>query len=653
MRKEMLLLCACVWLAASNGFALGRTVQGPAAKADQLEALLAKIGRYNYGASREAFVDFSDYLSTQLADRKRVSAVEKRLIQFLDSNVSLAAKDFICRHLSLIASEASVPVLSKLIQDPRTCEMSRSVLEKIPGQAADKALREALLKVNDEQRAGVITSIGFRRDRRAVRLLTPLLTSPDTVDAAAAALARIGDREAIDALFSAKTTADEWIRGRVQEALMNWADERLAEGRRQAAFAVYRDMAFASEPDQIRIAGLQGLARAGGAGVIPMLLSALVEAEPPVQAAALRILVQFRTPVVTRELVKTFPSLPEITKVRLLTALTDRNDRAALSFVMGEAKKGSDPVRAAALRVLARLGDASCVSLLSATAANSKGAVQEAARSSLYRLPGPEVDQAILSALPSAALPVKLELLRAVAERGIAGASPILAEALRDSQPEVRLEALKGLVEVGVEADVPPLLAFLASTEIDAERDQAARAAASACRRSGGKGLDQVIAGYSSATRSQVREALVAVIGSVGSKDGLPLLAGALKDSDPAVRRAAIRALGEWPDAEPLSDLLAAARDASLPAHHVLALRIYLKLLALPSDRPDVESVRLVASALETARDPELKRAALVVLPRFVCQQAVDLAVAAAVDPALKAEADQAVRRLKESIGYR
>ncbi|RPJ57039.1 MAG: HEAT repeat domain-containing protein, partial [Acidobacteria bacterium] len=156
---------------------------------------------------------------------------------------------------------------------------------------------------------------------------------------------------------------------------------------------------------------------------------------------------------------------------------------------------------------------------------------------------------------------------------------------------------------------------------------------------------------YSSATGSAARQALVAVVGNVGSREGLPLLTGALKDSDTAVRRAAILALGEWPDVEPLSDLLATARDESVAAHHVLALRSYLKLVSLPVERPAAESVRLVSNAIQTARDPELKKAALAVLPRFVCQEAVDAATAAAADPAVKAEADQAVKRLKEAMG--
>jgi len=335
MTKRWLKLAfsACLLLTGFN--ALGFQKSAKPIETDELDTLLAKVGRYNYGASREALVDLADCLSRQLSDPKRVSALEKRLIQFLDSDVTLAAKDVICRHLAVIASEASVPVLSKLIQKPSTSEMSRCVLEKIPGEAADRALRGALATLDDEHRVGVISSLGARRDRKAVRLLIPLLESPETVDATAAALARIGDGEAVDALLSAKTTADERVRGKVQEALMDWADERLAEGRNRGAFLIYREMAFMSELDHIRIAGLQGLLKSAGAGAIPTLLSALTDGELNVQAAVLKLLVQLQTQGVTKQLIKAYPTLPELTKVRLLSALGDVKDGASLSFVMG------------------------------------------------------------------------------------------------------------------------------------------------------------------------------------------------------------------------------------------------------------------------------------------------------------------------------
>jgi len=648
-------LMACLFVVPPSGGPLraiaSNGIDDP--KAAELSKLLGAVAQYEHGASREVLEDLSEYVRPRLADKKQVSALEKAFIQFLDSSSSVAGKDVISRHLAVIATDSSVPVLRKLLQNPSTCEMARLVLEKIPGEAADKAFREALLTVGYPYRVGLIDSIGLRRDRKAARLLAPLLFVSDTADAAGNALARIGDREAVDALLSAKTTADERRRAKVQEALMNWADERIAEGKNQAAYLIYRDAVFASEPAQTRVAGLAGLWKAAGVAAVPTLLSALTGGDEQVSRAALRLLFQCQLPDVTRHLIKAYPDLPESAKVQLLAGLADRNDRSASSFVKEVAKSGSDPVRAAGLQALGRLGDASCIQLLAGTAGESSGIVQQAARESLYRMPGQDVDRAIVKALPTASPPIKVELLRAIGERGTREASPALAEAIRDPGPEVRREALKALREVGTEGDLPALLAFVASTEEPGERTEAARTLASACRRSG-SGVNQVVNTCSSSTRPEVKEALVGVLGGVGSKEGLPLLKKALNDSEVTVRRAAILALGEWPDAEPMPDLLAAAAAAaSLPAHHVLAVRSYLKLLALPAERPSAESVRLVAKAIDTSRDPELKKAALAILPRFVCQEAVELASSAATDPALKAEADQALARLKDALAYR
>ncbi|HXK60403.1 MAG TPA: HEAT repeat domain-containing protein [Acidobacteriota bacterium] len=623
------------------------------AEADRLPALLAKVAVYEYGSSREALEELSGYVGDRLSDRKQMASIEKAFVQFLDSRASLAGKDFICRQLAVFATETSTPVLERLIRDPQTCEMARSVLEKIPGKRADEALRNALRTAGTPHVVGIINSIGMRRDRKATRLLIPFLSSEETFEAAANALARIGDQEAISALLSAKTTADSRKRSTVQEALMNWADLCVREGRIRAAYIIYRDMIFASEPAQIRIAGLHGLWRAMGNGAIPTLLSALKEGDEEVGTAALRLLVESPLPDVTRQLMRIYPTLAPIMKVRMLAALADRRDRAAAAFVKEVAASGPDQVRAAALEALARLGDASCVTLLSTAAADSSGVIQQAARNTLYRIPGQDVDQSILNAIPTASGPVKVELLRAVAERGIREASPVLVEAIRDTAPEVRREALRAWREIGREKDVAPLLAFLTTTPDRGEREEAARAVSAACRRSGGAGMNLVVAAYSSVTRPEVRESLVTVLATGGSREGLPLLKAALKEDDPAVCRAAILALGDWTDSEPLPELAAAARETSLPAHHVLALRSYLKLLQLPSDRPERESVRLLADALEIARAPEVKKAALAVLPRFVCQEAIDLAQSVVGDPDVQAEAEQAIGRLKQAMAYR
>ena len=65
---------------------------------------------------------------------------------FLNSNAALAAKDFVCRQLSVIGSEVSSDVLGKLVVDKDTSDMARFAAERIQGAAIDSMLVEALKK---------------------------------------------------------------------------------------------------------------------------------------------------------------------------------------------------------------------------------------------------------------------------------------------------------------------------------------------------------------------------------------------------------------------------------------------------------------------------------------------------------------------------
>ena len=56
----------------------------------------------------------------------------EEFIAFLKSDATTAAKDFICRQLGVIGSEASVPVLAAMLNDPGTADLGRYALERIP-----------------------------------------------------------------------------------------------------------------------------------------------------------------------------------------------------------------------------------------------------------------------------------------------------------------------------------------------------------------------------------------------------------------------------------------------------------------------------------------------------------------------------------------
>jgi hypothetical protein len=156
-----------------------------------------------------------------------------------------------------------------------------------------------------------------------------------------------------------------------------------------------------------------------------------------------------------------------------------------------------------------------------------------------------------------------------------------------------------------------------------------------------------------SAPDGDTKTALMEVMAQTGADETLPLFREVLAKGDNDLRRAAINALSQWTSAAPAPDLLQAARNRSNPAHQVLALRGYIKLVALPSERPPAETAKLLGNALELATQPEEKRAVLAALQRTPSTEALRLAESVLNDAAVAAEAKTAVNALKRALSAR
>jgi hypothetical protein len=142
------------------------------------------------------------------------------------------------------------------------------------------------------------------------------------------------------------------------------------------------------------------------------------------------------------------------------------------------------------------------------------------------------------------------------------------------------------------------------------------------------------------------------VAAAVGSAEGLPLLRQALQDPDADLQLAALRAMSAWPTPAPLADLLAIAKTAHEPARRVLALRGYIQVVQIPSNRGPAETAGLLEVAMGLATRPEEKRAVLGAVQKVVCPESLRLARSALNDPAVAAEARVAATTLERELAY-
>jgi hypothetical protein len=129
------------------------------------------------------------------------------------------------------------------------------------------------------------------------------------------------------------------------------------------------------------------------------------------------------------------------------------------------------------------------------------------------------------------------------------------------------------------------------------------------------------------------------VLGRIGGGAALQAIRGARQVDDPDVVDAAIRALANWADPEVMSDLLEIARAGESETHSVVALRGYVRLVRLPSERGPLETFKLLTDAMETAKRPEEKKLVLAGLADVGHIDALKMAEAHLSDDALRDEA--------------
>jgi len=237
-----------------------------ARKGSEMDELLEKIKKYDYGQSRAALTELSAKIRDAYGSRAELGRIEKSLLGVLRSDATPAAKQFVCRKLSIIGSEASVPVLTAMLtqkpaskQEPHPADMARYALERIPGAAVDGALRKALAKTTGKTKVGIINSLGQRRDSKAVGALGRLVYNSDALiaDAAAAALGHIAGSDATKALAEAKNKTKGKLRLVVLDSYLKCADRLAAQGKRREASAIYRQLS--TEPAPIGAAALRGM----------------------------------------------------------------------------------------------------------------------------------------------------------------------------------------------------------------------------------------------------------------------------------------------------------------------------------------------------------------------------------------------------------
>ncbi|NOZ22022.1 MAG: DUF1080 domain-containing protein [Planctomycetes bacterium] len=270
-------------------------------------------------------------------------------------------------------------------------------------------------------------------------------------------------------------------------------------------------------------------------------------------------------------------------------------------------KRKESNVQCAALKTLmTAVGKAALPDLLKALDSKKKD-VREAALQLVCALPGGDVTAKCVEKMKGAPPVVRVEIIGMLGRRGDKSALPALIESLKDQDKAVKLAAIPAVARLGGDDAVPALVALLQTDQADE-----IKAAKEALQRLPGEKVLAAMAEAVPTVPPKSRVALLEALSKRRAKAHVEVAFTATKDEDSAVRRAAIKALGDIASPEHLPRLIdlmittksSSERKAARDAIASVAKRIpdpekraEALLAALPKANTEQRGVLLAAMA--------------------------------------------------------
>ncbi|MHC4097839.1 MAG: HEAT repeat domain-containing protein [Planctomycetota bacterium] len=226
-----------------------------------LDKALETLKTYDWGADRNTLKPIDQAIVAAQGNVAALKPLEKSLVDALVGGISRSAQDYVCRKLRIVGTTRSVKALAALLAAEDTSHIARYALERIPGEKAARAMRDALPKVSRKLKPGIIGSLGARRDKQSIKAFSKLLGDSDiqVAKAAAQSLGLTGTSAAAKELSKFAKKASAKMKLPVADASLVCAEQLLADGKKSEAVALYKKLRGDDKPAHVKAAAMKGI----------------------------------------------------------------------------------------------------------------------------------------------------------------------------------------------------------------------------------------------------------------------------------------------------------------------------------------------------------------------------------------------------------
>jgi HEAT repeat protein len=453
---------------------------------------------------------------------------------------------------SWLGSSAVQRALADLLARPGGAP---SIIEAIVRQGSSivNLLIEQLDDPEEDAQRGAIIALGRIGDRRATAALIRLLNGErGTVLAAAGALAQLGDPAAYEPLLPLLAHDDVSIRQAAIGALNSIGHPAMGS----QALMLLRDQSAVVREAAVRIAGYFGYSECRDA-----FMACCSDPVERVRRAALENLPYLDDPRATEVLAAALAHDTPGARAAAAQALGHQDDAAAVEALTGALRDPDAWVRYYAVRSLAQREATMAASAVARLAQeDSVGHVRIAALEALGAIGGDSVIEFMLVLIEGGQDEVAAAALRGLPRAADPRVEGAVRDSVRSSSPLRRLAAVQALANMSA-PDTVELLEYLAGGDTDLDVAGAALdVLASAARVDSPRGDRAVAALVRLASDPGAGERFGQRLAKLPERR-VDALASLLDDPSPAVRLAAIDALGRLPHASASAAIKSALHD--------------------------------------------------------------------------------------------
>lgn len=555
------------------------------------------------------------------------------------------------KRLAVFGTKYAVPALAPILEDAKWAHYARYSLEPLPDPSVDATFREALGKLKGKLLVGVINSIGVRQDPEAVESLKKLLDQDDEIVAAAtAALGKIATKEAVATLKEqlAKTSGE--LKIEVADACLACADQLLLQGDKAAALDLLKTIRKADVPLFVVEAATQNEILAQGEDGIALMVEQLKSDNAALRGVSLRAARLIPGEAVAKALLALLDKVPADQQAKLITAMADRGDAAALPAVVKATGSDVEELRLSGIEALVSLGGADNVGLLLKAAADDDEDISAAAKKVLVMMPGDDVDAAVVAAVADSQGEALAVAIDAAGERRIMAASAALQKAAKSPNTEIQLAALEALGKTVGLGELPGLIDRLINAKNDEEKAVAEQAVKdTVIRMPDEDACAAKIAECMADAPAAVKVFLMERLLDISGQTALKTVVAEARSDDEAMKDNATRILGSWVSADAAPELLELAKDLKENKYKIRALRGYIRI-ARQLNPSEEDRMKICANTLAVAERVDEKKLVLEVLGRYPSAAALAIAVSAADDAEIREESCQRALAIAERI---